>query len=339
MNKNNFWYVVAESKELKKNQVLSRQVLGEWLAIFRDENNNPIALQDKCLHRSAQLSCGKVRDGKLQCMYHGWIYNREGEVIDIPSEGSLLKSKSKISKKYTTLEKDDYIYVRLCDNSKYNLKPFNMPFYKNPKYTTIRLQNWFNNNITNCAENFIDVPHTTFVHPKIFRSSTREKLKAHILREEGSVKIRYKNEKKNVGFFSFFLNSKKEEIYHTDLFVMPNITSVHYKFGSKKHFIITSQSIPVEDNRTLVYTDLTYNYGMASFISRPIVKRQAQIIINQDIEILNNQMKTIEKYNSKFSNSPCDIIHSWVESIQNEIENGNDPRDLRKLETEIEFWV
>ncbi|HLO49920.1 MAG TPA: Rieske 2Fe-2S domain-containing protein [Kamptonema sp.] len=39
----NFWYFVAQSEQLKSHQVLSRQVLGEWLAIFRGANGQAIA--------------------------------------------------------------------------------------------------------------------------------------------------------------------------------------------------------------------------------------------------------------------------------------------------------
>jgi phenylpropionate dioxygenase-like ring-hydroxylating dioxygenase large terminal subunit len=338
MKREDFWYIIAESQELKLNQVISRSLMDEWIAVFRGNDGKVSALQDKCLHRTAQISRGKVIDGKLQCPYHGWTYNQQGEVVHIPSMGSTFKQGSKCARTYQVLEEDDYIYIKL--SAEYpELKPFRMPSYGDKGYTTIRLQNLFKNNVTNCAENFVDIPHTTFVHPKIFRDAKHEKFGALIQREDGRVKVTYKNETKNFGWFSWFLNPSGEEIGHTDEFFVPNITSVHYRFGGKNHFIITSQSIPVSENETLVYTDLTYNYGVWTKISRPLVRWQAQTIIDQDVKILDNQMKTIKKYGAHFQNSPADIIHTWIESIQTEIENGRDPRLLPKKETEIDFWV
>ena len=60
MDFRDFWYVVAESRELKPGQVLARKLMGEWLAVFRDENGKPAAVQDRCKHRAAQLRsrCG-----------------------------------------------------------------------------------------------------------------------------------------------------------------------------------------------------------------------------------------------------------------------------------------
>lgn len=338
MKKEDYWYIAAEDHELPKNQVISRSVLGEWLAIFRDNSGKISALQDKCLHRTAQISKGRVVEGKLQCPYHGWTYNTSGEVVKIPSMGPQHKPGGKCAKSYEVIEKEGYIYVRLSQN-KNQLSPFSMPCHKMKGYTTIRLQNLFKNDVTNCAENFVDIPHTTFVHPKIFRDAKNEHFGATVRRENGSVKVIYKNEKKNFGWFSFFLNASGKEIFHTDEFFAPNVTSVHYKFGGGYHFIITSQSIPLNDNETLVYTDLTYNYGIWTKISRPLVRWQAQTIIDQDVEILNNQMKTIKKYGAHFQNSPADIIHTWIESLQEEIEEGRDPALLPVRETEIEFWV
>jgi len=40
-----FWYIIALSKQLQPKTVLARTVLGEWLAIFRGENGEPVALR------------------------------------------------------------------------------------------------------------------------------------------------------------------------------------------------------------------------------------------------------------------------------------------------------
>ena len=340
MHIKDFWYVVAQSDELRSNTVLARKILSEWLAVFRDENGKPVVVQDRCKHRSAQLSLGKVENGCLRCPYHGWLYNGEGEVVEVPSEGENLKRmKSRSVQRYECIERDDYIYVRLQENSDESIEPFAMRHYKESGWHTVRLINRFQNNVTNCVENFIDIPHTVSVHPKIFRSDRRQKIDVSVVRKNGSVKAIYKNETDNLGWFRFFLNPSGEEIVHTDEFFMPNISCVEYVFGPKRHFIITSQSVPVEDDETLVYTDLTYNYGIWNFFAAPIVRWQGQLIIDQDIEILANQMKVIKKYGSHFSNTPSDSIHVFVESIRRELEKGKDPRDLPEKSIEFSMLI
>ena len=123
----------------------------------------------------------------------------------------------------------------------------------------------------------------------IFRVRKDEKLTADVQRRDGSVIVQYHHERMNFGIFSLFLNPNGREICHTDAFHMPNVTCVDYLFGPRWRFIITSQAIPVTDDETLVYTDLTYNYGLWKTPARPIIDWQARTIIRQDIAILGQQ--------------------------------------------------
>lgn len=344
MDFKDFWYIAAESKELKPNRVLSQRILGEWIALFRDENGRAAALEDRCLHRCARLTKGWVTAGRLQCAYHGWTYDGQGSVVSVPSEGpDGPKSPHRRARSFQVCEQDNYVYVRLIDEMSQTeaagIEPFSIPFYKTDGWAAIRLRNRFQNNVTNCAENFVDIPHTVFVHPKIFRVSRQERFTACIKRTGGSVIVSYRNERANLGIFSWFLNPGGHEITHTDSFHMPNVTSVDYIFGKNRRFIITSQSVPVTDEETLVYTDLTYNYGVWNTIAKPIIRRQAQVIINQDIAILADQMETIKKYGARFCNTEADVIHVLIESIRNELGKGSDPRLLPEKNHEIEFWV
>jgi len=177
------------------------------------------------------------------------------------------------------------------------------------------------------------------VHPKIFRDPKSEQFAATVERKNGSVKVNYKNERANFGLFSWFLNPSKREIVHTDAFHMPNVTSVDYQFSETKRFIITSQSVPVSDEETLVYTDLTYNYGIWSTLAAPIIRRQAQAIIDQDVEILSNQARCIKRYDAHFAYTQSDVVYRLIDGIRQAIALGNDPRHLPDVQQEIDFWV
>jgi phenylpropionate dioxygenase-like ring-hydroxylating dioxygenase large terminal subunit len=340
MQLTDFWYIVALSEQLQPHKVLSRTILGEWLAIFRSKDGQPVALQDRCLHRNSRLSAGKICDGNLQCPYHGWVYDGVGNIIAVPAEGDNFQPATKRRAKcYPTKEKDGYIYVRLTDKPSEEFTPFSMPYYRESGWETVRVINRFANNITNCAENFIDIPHTAFVHPGVFRTSRKQKLEMTVERRDGSVLVEYCNENNNLGWYTRFLNSQDAEIKHRDNFYLPNITSVEYQMGHNRHLFITSQSIPETDNSTLVYTDVTYNYGIWNKLARPFVWWTAQHIIHQDVKILGIQGETIAKYGTQFSHTPADTIHVFVESITTAISRGEDPRLLPNQSVKITFWV
>jgi phenylpropionate dioxygenase-like ring-hydroxylating dioxygenase large terminal subunit len=336
----NFWYIACLSKDLKKKNPIHRQILDDWIALFRDDQGRAVALQDRCIHRNYRLSEGDVIEGNLRCPYHGWSFDREGVVANIPSEGPEFKKiNSRCVKKYELIEQDDAIYVCLDYQEEVSSTPHFFPHYGEKGYKTVRLFNEFENDVTNCAENYIDVPHTVFVHDGIFRTSRQQKFQANVERKDGSVKTTYHNETDNLGWFSWFLNPKKEEIYHADFFLCPNVTSVVYRFGTKNEFYITSHCVPVSENKTHVYTDLTFKFGLWNFFAAPIVRYQGQSVIDQDIEVLNQQMEVIQKYGRKFQNSKADIIHVLIESIRESIEKGENPYHLSPKTHNFNFWI
>ena len=334
-----FWYIVCESKQLKLNTVLQRTVLGEWLVVFRSDDGKPIALRDRCIHRNSRLSKGKVCQGKIHCPYHGWVYDKTGKVVAVPAEGDDFRvTEARRTVLYDTREHDGYVYVRLAQQSQ-EFEPFKMPYYQQPGWETVRVINRFRNNITNCAENFIDIPHTASVHPGVFRTPRQQKLEMTVERRNGSVFAQYRNETTNLGWFTRFLNRKGNEIRHSDSFHMPNITSVEYDMKPHRRLFITSQSVPEGSDSTLVYTDVTYNYGIWSKLARPFVHWTAQYIIHQDVEALSIQWEVIEKYGSDFTNTNADTIHVFVESIRHKIAAGEDPRMLPDKSVQVNFWV
>lgn len=340
MRLDDFWYVVAETSELASDAVLSRRVLGEWLAVFRGEDGRATALQDRCKHRNGRLSKGTVQKGCLACPYHGWVYDAAGQVVAVPAEGPHFKAtQGRRGKVFDVREQDGFVYVRIAEQPSEALEPFKMPHYGEPNWRTVRLQNRFQNDVTNCAENFIDVPHTVFVHPGIFRRSRAQKITMSVRRAAGEVHARYGGETDNLGWFRWFLNPSGAPIEHTDSFYMPNVTQVIYKFGPRRVFIITSQSVPCDEGETLVYTDLTFDYGIWNAFAPPIVRWQSQRVIDQDLVALASQKEVIDKYGRDFSNTSADVIHVFVESIRDALAEGGDPRTLPEREVEVELLV
>ena len=332
-----YWYVVAESAELTPDRVLARQVLGERLACFRAADGAPAVLRDRCLHRNAPLSMGVVRDGLLSCPYHGWTYDGSGRVVAIPSLGRDAVPPH-CSPPYPALEQDGFVYVRVKRDAPGGITPLRMPHYGEAGWTSLRLQNRFANSVSNCVENFIDIPHTAFVHQGIFRSTRGERLRATVTRANGAVHVDYRNERANLGTYRWFLNPRGREIRHTDSFHAPNVTCVVYEIGTKT-FVITSQAVPVGDGDTLVYTDLTYRFGGWNAIAAPFVRRHGQRIIDQDIEILARQGESIARYGTEFRDAPADLIHRMVDSLRDAIARGENPHELPPFEQDIEFYV
>ena len=82
-----YWQPVALSAELPAEAApLSIKILGEDLVLFRDDKGRPGLLGIHCSHRGTNLSYGRVENGGLRCLYHGWLYNIEGRCLQQPGE-------------------------------------------------------------------------------------------------------------------------------------------------------------------------------------------------------------------------------------------------------------
>ncbi|MBM4298664.1 MAG: Rieske 2Fe-2S domain-containing protein, partial [Deltaproteobacteria bacterium] len=82
-----YWQPVALSEELPAGSApLKVKILGEELALFRDDQGRPGLIGLHCAHRGTDLSYGRIEDGGLRCLYHGWLYDICGRVIDQPGE-------------------------------------------------------------------------------------------------------------------------------------------------------------------------------------------------------------------------------------------------------------
>ena len=85
------WYAVLEAKELKKNKLIGVTRLSEKLVFWRDENNEIACIFDKCCHRGASLSAGKIINNHVECPFHGFQYDSSGKVKVIPANGKSTK--------------------------------------------------------------------------------------------------------------------------------------------------------------------------------------------------------------------------------------------------------
>jgi len=82
-----YWQPVALSEELPTGGApLKVKIIDEELALFRDDQGRPGLIGLHCSHRGTDLSYGRCEDGGLRCLYHGWLYDIHGQVVDQPGE-------------------------------------------------------------------------------------------------------------------------------------------------------------------------------------------------------------------------------------------------------------
>ena len=78
-NWRNCWYPVTFLQDLPKNRPCSFSLYDQAFVLFRNQDGKLGCLIERCPHRAAKLSDGQIRDGKIECLYHGWQFNSDNK--------------------------------------------------------------------------------------------------------------------------------------------------------------------------------------------------------------------------------------------------------------------
>jgi phenylpropionate dioxygenase-like ring-hydroxylating dioxygenase large terminal subunit len=333
------WYIAATAAELRSRPV-SRTVLGERLVLFRQADGHPAALLDRCAHRNMALSHGQVREGCVECPYHGWRYRGDGLCVDIPSlRGGATTPPSIAVRAFPTVESDGFVWVYMGETTADRrpgggpsarpadgepgavggrrsavTSPFRFPHYREPGWTSFLMVTRFRAGAMACLENFLDCPHTVYVHQGWFRSRDAKEVCARVTRGADRVEVEFFGERDAKSVISRLLFPSGQKLVHTDRFFMPATTRVDYSFGPDRHFIITSQCTPVSAGETMVYTVITFRFGRLGPLVRLIFEPIARRIIRQDAEILAVQTEQLRQFGGpRFTFVETDLIgpHIW----------------------------
>jgi phenylpropionate dioxygenase-like ring-hydroxylating dioxygenase large terminal subunit len=107
----NGWYLVAYSNDLSPGEIMKRTVLNQPLLLLRTEQGI-IALEDRCPHRFAPLSAGKLlADNRIQCGYHGLVFDTSGNCVDNPHSSTQTIPKNCRVRAYPVIERLNSVWL------------------------------------------------------------------------------------------------------------------------------------------------------------------------------------------------------------------------------------
>lgn len=249
----NRWYVVLDAKEVGK-KPLGVMRFGERLVFWRDSKGQVTCQVDRCCHRGAQLSIGKVVGDCIQCPFHGFLFDQGGQCTLIPSNGRAARVPKKFRVAgYPTREAHGWIWVYWGEVQEgEELPPLHYfdDIDESFSYTTFA-QEW-PVHYTRSVENQLDLMHLAFTHkwtigfggrsivdgPVVERPTPDRIIARPILRKDDGK-----------------TPAKRPE----ELTIDPNSPHVEFRFPNiwrnyimpKMH--ITAAFVPVDENRTITY--------------------------------------------------------------------------------------
>ncbi|XGV97117.1 MAG: Rieske 2Fe-2S domain-containing protein [Leptolyngbya sp. BL-A-14] len=158
-----FWYPVMPIANLQA-APQAFTLLGQPLALWLDSEGNPAATEDRCCHRSAQLSKGQVIDGNIRCPYHGWSFDSSGACVKVPQLTSDSIPRTYKVSGYRCQERYGYVWV--CMGEPLQDIP-DIPEAKDAGFRQIHefYETWHASGLR-IMENSFDSAHGNFVHAR-----------------------------------------------------------------------------------------------------------------------------------------------------------------------------
>lgn len=250
----NQWYVVLNSKEVKKGKVIGVTRLGEKLVFWRDKKGNVGCAFDKCAHRGAALSVGKViSNNMLQCPFHGFEYNTEGEVTNIPANGknTPIPERFKVNS-YHSRDAHGFIWIWWGEpRDEYPPLPFFEDIDDKFIYDTF-VDHW-PVHYTRAIENQLDVVHLPFVHYDTIGRGCRTLIDGPIIKWTD----------KELQVWAYMRRDDGSKPKKTKELPEPQREALlHFRFGNiwqnklAEKFRIFAAFVPIDEENTVIYLRL-----------------------------------------------------------------------------------
>jgi phthalate 4,5-dioxygenase oxygenase subunit len=158
-----YWQPAALSRELPDDAPLAVTILGEELVMFRDATGKPQLISRACPHRAVDLSYGRVEDGGLRCIYHGWLMNGRGRCVEQPGEPGNSTFKDRIrTPAYPCHEAGGLILAYMGKGEPPELPGFHFLFAPNEQTFTMKVHSECN--YLQANEGNIDPQHLSYLH-------------------------------------------------------------------------------------------------------------------------------------------------------------------------------
>jgi len=319
----NPWMIAGLARDLSRSRVLSGHADNLPLALFRDADGVARALEDRCAHRNAPLSVGRVSDGRVQCAYHGWTYDADGLLLDVPAlaEGGAAPAGCSV-RRYHALEQDGFVWVALTQALP-GMPPPRFSHFGEPGWTSFVMKTRFEASVEACLENFLDCPHATFLHRYWFRSPTARRVKATVRTLSDGAQAEFREEPREKSLVWWLLAPRRGELRHTDRFIAPRTSRVDYEFANGATYIITSSCTALSPTETTVYTVISFRYGSIGPLLRLFFEPLARRIIRQDVEMLQAQTRNVARFGGpRFASTRADLLGGYINAWRRGLERG-----------------
>ena len=285
----NCWHPVAYSEEIGGESPFPAKLLGESIVVWREENGQPHAMRDLCIHRGTALSLGHLVDDCIVCPYHGWRYDSTGACVLIPQTANEnVPSKARVDN-YHCQERYGLIWVAMAD-----------PVYPLPSVPELENNEWqvihtgpyeWDCDASRQVENFTDFGHFPWVHPGLLGDVNRPVVPDHTVEVKDHV-LHYvvvRPEASNTDDFPVFANEETVAPERRSRYELhcPYTIALRLGWGGEKGMVYFFVSQPISKDSCRGYCIVARNYDFDK--PEKLIQDFEDTIFSQDKHVVLSQ--------------------------------------------------
>ena len=310
----NAWYVIGMSPEFERNVLHGTIVAKKPVVIWRSAEGNVVAFDDRCVHKRMPLSCGKIlENGAVECAYHGFAYNSQGQCIAIPSQSDLpIPTRAKL-RPFPVVEQDGVVWLWAGDPTAIgDRRPPRTPEFVDDRYESYTCPPIeVPANYRLLIENLLDITHFYPLHDGNIGDLANSKIPVDIVEQEvdgnASVKsIRKVENYRHPPFLADWFDYDVVDRIHSHQMSNPGLTRVQLRCAppgrlgtdAERGYILHHSHTPTDEKNHVWRWTVTVRRGQPSRnpqeSSFEMIKRMFPAVVDQDRWALERQQKMFE---------------------------------------------
>ena len=305
------WQLVALSRDLRT-KPLARMIANIPIVLFRS-HGKAAAFEDRCPHRNYPLSDGRVRNGALQCPYHGWSFAADGACVAVP--GCILAGDDARrfgAQPLPLIERNGAIFVRASGPSGEEMPDLGVWGAAGHD------QFWWAQGVwrgraLDAIENVLDPFHTNFIHDGYIRRSNKRMpvmLSTRVF--ERGIESVIDQGKRDMGWMSRILEPGRTRS-RTRLFA-PTTIQAQWEGPKGLTLCVSAFFTPETATRFRPFACFTTPKGRGpGWLKEAAIRLFLIEVVAQDRRALEKQLDTIEKFTGpRFQQGPGDLLGARV---------------------------
>ena len=263
-------YVFSSVKGLSLKKPNSLKRFGVDWVVWRNQEGQWIAQKDRCPHRSARLSLGKIKGNCIECPFHGFRFDSSGGCSFVPEIGRSAPG-VKIESHFL-IDQYGYLWIYWGGNENQKINWFSE--LENSGFTSGTATQLWHTHFSRCVENQLDYAHLPFVHSNSIGKNFDPAIKMSWIFEKESIRGYLGMAGPSTGYFEFRY---------------PNV----WKLQISPNFAQTLAFVPVDEHSTLIYSRSYHRITQLPLIRQCIAWMSAKIanpyILSQDRRVVLDQ--------------------------------------------------